>query len=82
MCDYDEAIEQLKEAILRESRKYNKLINPLNSDSKNILGIMCTWNMLFKAMSLAEKEWKENKILEWWFSGLEQNDWGENVVMK
>jgi len=58
--DYDEAVEQLKEAILRKSKKDGKLINPLNSESKNVLGIMCTWNMMFKAMELAEKEWLEN----------------------
>ena len=61
--DYDECVEQLKEAILLESRKYNKLINPLNSDSKNVLGIMCTWNQMFKAFELAETEWNKPKTM-------------------
>jgi hypothetical protein len=64
--DYDECIVALKEAILRESKKYGKLINPLNSDSKNVLGIMCTWNQMFKAMELAEKAWKEEQKPEVW----------------
>ena len=63
--DYDECIEKLKEAILEQSRISGKLINPLNSDSKNVLGIMCTWNQMFKAMELAEKEWKRTNPVYW-----------------
>ena len=65
--DYDEAIEKLKEAILLQSKEAGKLINPLNSDndSKNVYGIMCTWNQIFKAMTLAEKEWNRANPVYW-----------------
>ena len=58
---YNETIELLKVNIMRESLIAGKLVNPLNSNDRKTTSILCTWNQMFKAMDLAEREWKSLK---------------------
>ena len=48
--------------ILNASLSQGKLVNPLHSEDEKITNILCTWNQMFKAMELAEKEWSEIKV--------------------
>lgn len=62
--DRDTVVEELKDLIVEESRKQgcrrallqSDIINPLNTDNIEILNISCTWDQLWEAMELAEKE--------------------------
>jgi hypothetical protein len=58
---YNETIDELKATILEASFAQGKLVNPLYSDHKKLTTIMCTWNQMYRAMKLAEKEWTELK---------------------
>jgi hypothetical protein len=58
---YDETVEKLKNEVLTASLSEGKLVNPLNSENRKLTSIMCTWNQMFKAMALAEKEWNDMK---------------------
>jgi len=59
---YEDVVETLKAKVLEASLAQGELVNPLYREfDKLVMDITCTWNQMYKAMDLAEKEWNELK---------------------